>query len=566
MASTRPTGDGEGPLAGKAAAERLSGKPAPVKSAIPAIDIDPKNMEKVIAFVAERDEATSRDIVAMLNQAGVMQVTAQNDIGFLRNLMQTVSPDLIIVGDDVAPEVFDFIRDIRHSKIGANPFVLVTTLVASDNFPAVKRALQAGTDDIIVKPVKQDQLIQRLKRVTIHRQAFVVTSDYLGPDRRAKSRPSVIRRVNVLNTMLEKANGHDIQVEEIKAAVDGSMNDVLHARLDSHSYRLGFVCNLLIDSYQNNNITPETKDQLLVLVDVLKDAAKTAERVNEPELGLICGSLSKEVEGMAERYENPTERDLKLIQKLTRAVMLAVKPHASMDLMEQEAKKAAENYLLRKRGAFEKSKEIQRGPDDEPVETVDEPVMEIMPLTKGQILFKQGDPAVAAYIVASGSVVIYREIDGKKIPVSRIRKGQFFGEMAIIDGTPRRATAMAEEDCTLSLVSKEMIEEKMSAADPTIKSILHMLIDNIRSVPENFAPKPRSLADVATDLREQTDSIAALVRSGGSPSLASEATPVVERLEKTIPAILSLLEKASSQDPRSPARPGSGAVQQMAKT
>jgi CRP-like cAMP-binding protein/DNA-binding response OmpR family regulator len=556
MTTSRPNGEGGGALAGPAAAQRLAGTTPAAKPPLPTVDLDPANMAKVIAFVAERDEATAKQIVGMLNHAGVTQVTSRSDIGFLRGLMDTVTPDLIIVGDDVSPDVFDFMRDIRHSKLGANPFLVITTLVASDNFPAVKRALQAGTDDIIVKPVKEDQLVQRLKRVTVNRQAFVVTSDYLGPDRRAKSRPSVIRRVNVLNTMLEKVNGKDIQVEEIKAAVDGSMNDVLHARLDSHSYRLGFVCNLLIDSYHNNNITPETKDQLLVLVDVLRDAAKTAERIEEHELGLICGSLSKEVEAMAERYQNPTDRDLKLIQKLTRAVMLAVKPHASMDMMEQEAKKAAQNYLQRKREKFEKSSEIQRSPTDDAVETVEEPVIEILPLSKGQVLFKQGDLATSAYIVASGSLVIYREIDGKQVAVSRVRKGEFFGEMAIIDGTPRRATAIAEEECTLSLVSKEMIEEKMAAADPLMQQILRMLIDNIRGVPENFQPKPRSLADAAIELREQAQGIAGLVRSGTSPALAVEAVPVVERLEKILPEIIAMIERVATQDPRTPARPG----------
>ncbi len=149
-------------------------------------DFDPQSMEKIIPFVADRDAATIEAIKLSLTQVGVRHIHAHPTLDPLAKLMESISPDLIILGGDVAPTVFDFIRDIRHNKIGTNPFVLVTTLIAADHFDAVKKAMQAGTDDIIVKPVKTEQLLQRLKRVTVNRQAFVVTSDYLGPDRRAK--------------------------------------------------------------------------------------------------------------------------------------------------------------------------------------------------------------------------------------------------------------------------------------------------------------------------------------------------------------------------------------------
>jgi|GEM_PF-658165 len=547
---------GGGIVAGAAAAAQLGGKAAAQpKPLVPTIELDPKHMEKVVAFVAMADEAAAREVAGMLNRAGVVQVTTQTNLGVLRSLMTETTPDLIVLGADVSTDVFDFVRDIRHSKLGNNPFLMITTLVDNDQIAAVKQAMQAGTDDIIVKPLKEEALLQRLRRITVNRQAFVVTSDYLGPDRRAKNRPSSIRRIQVLNTMLEKANGHDIQVEEVKAAVEGSMNEVLHARLDSNSYRLGFVCHIIIDAYETKTITPDVKDKILVLVDVLRDAAKTAERINEGELGLLCGSLAKQVEEIAERYDNPSERDIKMIQKLTRAVMMVVKPHVPAEQLEKEAREAAQNYLKRKRGDFEKGAEIQRSPGEGPVKVVDEQVIEIMPVAKGQAVFKQGDPATSAYILASGSIAIYREIDGKRMPVARLRKGELFGEMAIIDGTPRRATAIALEDCTLSLIAKDMIEEKMAAADPVINKVMHMLIDSVRLVPEACNPKPRNLEDVGKELKEQAAAIGGLVRSSQSDAITREAGPQLEKLERIVAEIGAVVQRGVQNDPRLSARP-----------
>lgn len=518
-------------------------------------DFDLQSMDKVVAFVGEPDDQVRKELRQILSHAGVKQISAHSNLASLSKLIANVPPDLLIVADDLDPGVFDFIRDIRHNKIGSNPFVLITTLVAPNNVDAVKRAMQAGTDDIIIKPVKEEQLLQRLKRVTVNRAAFVVTSDYLGPDRRAKNRPSAIRRINVLNTMLEKASGKDVDLTNIREAVDGSMNEVLQARLDSHGYRLGFMCNLVLEAYDTNQVTEEVKEKLEVLVDLLRDAAKTAERVEERELGLLCGSLSRDVAAIAERYAAPTPRDIDLIRKLSKAVVSAVKPRTPPDKLEQETRQAAEVYQQRERAGFDESSEIHRSPGEPPVVAMDEPIIEILPLTKGQFLFRQGDPPTSAYILNSGSIAIFKELDGKRIPVARVKKGEFFGEMAIIDSRPRRNSAMALEDCTLSLVSKEMIEEKLASSDPLVRTVLHMLSNSLRLVHEAYAPKGRSMSDSVRDIREQARHIKAYLENVAEPTVRQEGADVARKVTALTEDLAKLIESAPDLDRRTPAIP-----------
>ncbi len=518
-------------------------------------DFDLQQLDRVVAFVGEPDDVSRQELCQILNHAGLKQVSAYPDLATLRTLIAQTPPDLIIVADDLDPAVFDFIRDIRHNRLGANPFVLITTLVAPDHVDAVKKAMQAGTDDIIIKPVKEEQLLQRLKRVTMNRAAFVVTSDYLGPDRRARSRPSAIRRINVLNTMLEKASGRDVDAANIQEAVDGSMNEVLQARLDSHGYRLGFVCNLVVEAYQNNQITPDVEAKLRVLVELLADAAKTAERLEDQQLALLTGSLSRDVAKIADHYLEPTPKDIGLLQKLSRAVVLAVKPRAAPEKLDAETRQATENYQQRERAGFEEVKEIQRAPGEEPVMPPDEPVLEILPLTKGQYLFRQGEAATSAYILNSGTIGIFKEQDGKKVPVMRIKKGEFFGEMAIIDGRPRRNSAMALEDCTLSLVSKDMIEEKLAASDPLVRMVVHMLTNSLHTVNEAYGPKGRNIADAARDIKEQARHIGSYIADFAVPEVRSEGEPLARRLTEIAGAIAAMIEGAPELDRRTPAVP-----------
>ncbi len=321
-------------------------------------EADLHSMEKVVAFIGEPDDIARRELRQILNHAGIKQVSAHSNLLNLATLMGQMSPDLIILSDDLDPQVFEFIRNVRHNKIGNNPFVVIFTMSAPDHVEAVKRAMQAGTDDIIIKPAVEEQLLQRLKRVTMNRLAFIVTSDYVGPDRRGLSRSSNIRRINVLNTLLEKVSGKDVNPETIRTAVDGCMNEVLQARLDSHSLRLGFVCNLVLEAYKANKITPDLHEKMLVLVDVLKDAAKTAERLGDKELALLCGSLSADVVLIAGRYTALTAKDMDLLQKLSKAVVSAVKPSATPDKLEEETRAAADTYQQRQRAGFNLAQEI----------------------------------------------------------------------------------------------------------------------------------------------------------------------------------------------------------------
>jgi CRP-like cAMP-binding protein/DNA-binding response OmpR family regulator len=517
-------------------------------------DFELHAMEKVVAFVGESDDQARRELRQALTHAGMRQVSAHANLTNLAALLGQVPPDLIILSDDLDPGVFDFIRNIRHNKIGTNPFVVIMTIVAADNVESVKKAMQAGADDIIIKPAKEEQIFQRLKRAMMKRLPFIVTSDYVGPDRRGRNRSSAIRRIDVINTMLDKASGKVVDAESIREAVDGSMNEVLLARLDSHGLRVGFLCNLVLEAHKANTLNPDIQDKLRVLVDVLKDAAKTAERVQERELALMCGSLSGDVALMVDRYTALTERDIGVIQKLPRAVVSTVKPRAAPDKLEEETRLAAETYQMRQRAEFNPTHEIQRAPGEAPVVTMDEPVIEILPLAKGQYLFKQGDPATSAYILNSGVIGIFKEVDGKRQPIARVKKGEFFGEMAIIDGRPRRNSALALDDCTLSLVSKEMIEEKLASSDSIIRTLLHMLSNSLRMVHEAYAPKGRNIVDAVRDMKEQARHIHDHVEAG-SPALRKDGGAVAKKAVEVTDAIVKRVESVPDLDRRTPAVP-----------
>lgn len=60
-----------------------------------------------------------------------------------------------------------------------------------------------------------------------------------------------------------------------------------------------------------------------------------------------------------------------------------------------------------------------------------------------QWIFRAGDEGTAMYVVQDGEVEICREGSDTPSPMALLRKGEFFGEMALVDRSPRSAGAMA---------------------------------------------------------------------------------------------------------------------------
>lgn len=73
---------------------------------------------------------------------------------------------------------------------------------------------------------------------------------------------------------------------------------------------------------------------------------------------------------------------------------------------------------------------------------------------KGEIIFDEGDEGQALYVIISGRVLICRQGEPETGRIAEIDAGVVFGELALLDSTPRSAQARAAEDCSLASFSR----------------------------------------------------------------------------------------------------------------
>jgi CRP/FNR family transcriptional regulator, cyclic AMP receptor protein len=74
---------------------------------------------------------------------------------------------------------------------------------------------------------------------------------------------------------------------------------------------------------------------------------------------------------------------------------------------------------------------------------------------RGATIFRKGDPGTCLFAVCAGTVeVIVPSLEGKNAIINLIRDGDVFGEIALLDGQPRTADAVAFTDCSLMVIDR----------------------------------------------------------------------------------------------------------------
>lgn len=97
------------------------------------------------------------------------------------------------------------------------------------------------------------------------------------------------------------------------------------------------------------------------------------------------------------------------------------------------------------------------------------------------VIFYQGDPGAEMFILLAGTVGVYlNNIDGSSVQITKIFKGNFFGEMSLLDEAPRSATIQALEDCMVLVITKKNFQSIVSQQPSFAFRLLKVLSSRIR--------------------------------------------------------------------------------------
>src|SRR5437763_1508777 len=81
--------------------------------------------------------------------------------------------------------------------------------------------------------------------------------------------------------------------------------------------------------------------------------------------------------------------------------------------------------------------------------------------TAGETIFSQGDLGTEMYIIQEGEVHIIKHINNESHLLSKLEKGDFFGEMALLESVPRTADAIAHSEVKVLVINGARFDEML---------------------------------------------------------------------------------------------------------
>ncbi len=95
-------------------------------------------------------------------------------------------------------------------------------------------------------------------------------------------------------------------------------------------------------------------------------------------------------------------------------------------------------------------------------------------------LFQEGDRGEEMYIIQTGKVKISKRIRGVEKTLATLEKGEFFGEMAILNDKPRSATAETLEDCDMLVIDRKTFDALIRGNAEIAVRFIKRLADRLR--------------------------------------------------------------------------------------
>lgn len=177
-----------------------------------------------------------------LHEIGFREMACLSSMEEFKRRLEEDSPHLVLaetMGKEA--EMFRLVRSVRSGELGRNPFTAMVLTCWKRDGAVLKGAIGSGADDVIIRPFSTAFAEERIRTLVKARKPFIVTSDYIGPDRRSDPDRDKggVRSIIAPNTLKAAVEGED-------GALDQAHAWIKEARATLENERIRRLCMRLV--------------------------------------------------------------------------------------------------------------------------------------------------------------------------------------------------------------------------------------------------------------------------------------------------------------------------------
>ena len=170
----------------------------------------------------------------------------------------------------------------------------------------------------------------------------------------------------------------------------------------------------------------------------------------------------------------------------------------------------------------------------------------------GTVLFEEGQPGDYMYVVQSGEVEIRRLVGETERVIAVLPAGEFFGEMAILNGRPRSATAVVRTDATLLVIEGLTFEAMLRARPEIALRIIKSLANRLESANQHVellllpTPEHRVVVCLRHMAEEQMQLAGTTFNAGTAILVPKQVEDIAVRVALPVHEVIDVVDRLRS--------------------
>lgn len=256
--------------------------------------------DSVEALIYDPVSANRTATRAALYSLGFRRTETVPTLESMVEVIQRQPPDIVLAeAQGATDELCLAIQQLRQGAAGYNPFIVIIVTAWEKSESLITKVVNSGADDLLLRPFSTSLLGARIEAHIDRRKGFVITTDYVGPDRRrGNPRDKDIDMFDPPNSLKMKAKekmGADVMAKRLEEDLKVARDRLIGEKLRRDSFQICILWRLMQE-------TQPGVPQFEVDMKKLGNLTRSIERRltgGEHEKGLeFCNAILAAVEGL----------------------------------------------------------------------------------------------------------------------------------------------------------------------------------------------------------------------------------------------------------------------------
>ncbi|MBT4711191.1 MAG: response regulator [Alphaproteobacteria bacterium] len=276
-----------------------------------------------VVLLIDPDKGSRDTIKTILYDRGFRKFRYGQTIAEMKDQVTKEHTDVLITETDLPDgDPCEMISAIRHNGVGKNPFlpIIVTTWQPTPDI--VRKIVDSGSDDLVIKPVSVGGLVSRVENLIHNRKDFVVTSDYIGPDRHdtpgrdEEEKTDLLVVPNALKAVVTGAPEESTAQAEIQEMIA----EINVHKLERYAVDIVSLVTILVPKVKERVFDSDSVKLLERLLDITGDAHRRMEGTKYAHVSQLCDTLAKVTHNLITHRAKAAEKDVRLLRPLSQAI------------------------------------------------------------------------------------------------------------------------------------------------------------------------------------------------------------------------------------------------------